>query len=509
MTTRAQALTLITLGATLVIAPAQTTQPAAAAPKPPALNSTEQKIKDIKNPVPWMTWGADLRLRNEYLYDVLTLNSKANLNEQDYFRFRGRVWTSITPIDDLSLNARLAAEAREWMKEAGYSPMKFPSNVAPQGQGKVGPDYTEGVIDSLNVKYKNLAGLPLTATVGRQDLFLGDGWLVGDGTPFDGSWTYFLDSARLTYELKDQQTTIEAIGIIQSARDADWLPVINAGQHRYLTEQNEKGAILQIANTTMKAANLTGYFIYKHDDAENMPLADAQAFHPDNADIYTVGGRVNGLLTDKLKYWVEGAYQFGRKAYPILGPTQSSPNIRAGTYRDIDAFGFNSKLTYSFKDKLNNQLTMSFEFLSGDNENTSNDEMFDVLWGRWPRWSEIGLYMFPGETRVGQEANLLRFGPTWTLNPVKDLEFSASYYALFSQTDTPTLGATQSLAPTDARRLFTDTGNFRGHFAQAVLKYKFSPHMTGHLWSEFLFPGDYYTHRAMMTFLRAEVMFTF
>ena len=83
---------------------------------------------------------------------------------------------------------------------------------------------------------------------------------------------------------------------------------------------------------------------------------------------------------------------------------------------------------------------------------------------------------YPAETRVGQEANLFRFGPTWTLNPMKDLEFSASYYALFSPTDTPTLGATQSLAPTNPQRLFTDTGNFRGHFAQAVLKYKFNPH---------------------------------
>ena len=428
-------------------------------------------IKDLKNPASWMTWGADLRLRNEYLYDVITLNPRANLNEQDYFRFRGRVWTSLMPLDDLSLNVRLASEPREWMKEAGYSPMKLSST-----QGKVGPDYTEGIVDSLNAKWKNIAGLPLTATVGRQDIFLGDGWLVGDGTPYDGSWTYFLDSARLAYDI----------------------------------EQNEAGAILQIANTTMKAANLTGYFIYKHDDAENMSLADAQSFHPDNADIYTIGGRLNGSLTDNLKYWVEGAYQFGRKAYPILAPTQN-PQLTApaGTFRNNNAFGLNSKLTYMFKDKLNNQLAMSFEFLSGDNESTGNDEMFDVLWGRWPRWSETGLYMYPAETRVGQEANLIRFGPTWTLNPIKDLEFSASYYALFSQTDVPTLGATQTLAPNDPRRLFTDTGSFRGHFASAILKYKFSPHMTGHLWSEFLFPGDYYVNRAMMTFLRAEVMFTF
>src|ERR1039457_1400323 len=160
MTTKAQSLTLITLGATLAIASAQTTQPSAtaSASPAPALSSTEQTIKDIKNPVSWMAWGADLRLRNEYLYDVITLNPRANLNEQDYFRFRGRVWTSLMPLDDLSMNVRLASEPREWMKEAGYSPMKLSST-----QGKVGPDYTEGVIDNLNAKWKNIGGLPLTA----------------------------------------------------------------------------------------------------------------------------------------------------------------------------------------------------------------------------------------------------------------------------------------------------------------------------------------------------------
>src|ERR1019366_3352905 len=117
MTTKAQALTMITLGATLVIASAQTTQPSAAAsaPPPPALSSTEQAIKDLKNPVSWMNWGADLRLRNEYFDNLLTLSSHNPIHEQDYFRFRGRVWAGFTPLDDLSVNIRLATEAREWM----------------------------------------------------------------------------------------------------------------------------------------------------------------------------------------------------------------------------------------------------------------------------------------------------------------------------------------------------------------------------------------------------------
>ena len=80
-----------------------------------------------------MNWGADLRVRNEYFNDLLTLNPNANLHEQDYFRFRGRLWTSITPLDDLSLNARLADEPREWMKPAGYTPFKGQSRPGLEG----------------------------------------------------------------------------------------------------------------------------------------------------------------------------------------------------------------------------------------------------------------------------------------------------------------------------------------------------------------------------------------
>ena len=161
--------------------------------------------------------------------------------------------------------------------------------------------------------------LPATLTVGRQDIFLGDGWLVGDGTPEDGSFTTFLDSARFTYNLEDQKTTIDAIGIIQYGRPDAWLPTLGPSTSQggdpnayLLTDQNEKGAILWIANKSLPAANLDGFFIYKHDSAIN----DAPAsLFSDNADIYTFGGRVSGVVEDHWNYSAEGAYQFGRKQY--------------------------------------------------------------------------------------------------------------------------------------------------------------------------------------------------
>ncbi len=521
MTTRTQTLIILSLAATVIVAQAQTNQtsrttqvaPAtAAAPVALTLSPTEQAIKDIKNPVSWFSWGADLRIRNEYFHSLITLDPRALRAEQDYFRFRGRIWASVTPVEDVSVNARLTDEVREWLKPAGYTPYSPHSGL----------DWREGLIDNLNIQWRNVLEQPLNVTVGRQDYLpgtpsgLGDGWLVGDGTPQDGSWTYFLDSARFTYTLKEQHTTIDVIGIIQEAKDDVWLPTINP-QHYYLTEQNEKGAILWVANKSVPEANFDGYFIYKHDEASDIsPVAQ---FRPDNADIYTVGGRVSGLVDEHWKYSVEGAYQFGRKqdlnlnsastAHPDGNNLVLAPSAQTGGFRDIDAFGVTSKLTYLFKDKLNNRLSFSCELLSGDNPNSKNDEMFDVLWGRWPQWSEIGLYSYAKETRIGQEANLIRFGPGWSFAPVKDMDLSFAYMALFAPQDVATraTGSTGTLFAGNANT--SDHGNFRGHFAQAVLKYKFSQHLSGHLWSELLFPGDYYVNRDAISFLRGELTFAF
>jgi hypothetical protein len=475
---------LLAASALLLNAAAQTASlPSASANGTATTNQPSPTLlQKIKQPVPWMNWGGDLRVRNEYFNNLLTLNPNKALHEQDYFRFRARAWMTITPVDDFSFFTRLTTEPREWLDQAGYSPYK----------GRAGLDMTEGIFDALNVQWRNILQQPATVTVGRQDIFLGDGWLVGEGTPYDGSWTTYFDAGRLAYEMKEQHTTFEAIGIIQDAYDDGWLPTINS-QNRIETEQNEKGAVFSVANTSVRAANVTSYFIYKHDDR----LGGVNGKYGDNADIYTVGGRLTGLLGDHWKYSAEGAYQFGRKQdLNIKFPAVSSD------YRTLNAYGFNGKFAWLANDKLNNQLNVSFELLSGDNPNSKNDEMFDVLWGRWPRWSEIGLYSYAAETRIGQEANLIRFGPGWSITPMKNLDFSAAYYALFAPEESPTRGAGNNT-------LFSRDGNFRGHFIQGVLKYKFNAHVSGHLWAECLFPGDYYVNQDPITFVRAELAFTF
>ena len=484
--------------ATSAITQAQTNATPPAAPAPTAYDQWE---KGVKNPTDWFTWGADLRLRNEYMENNIFMNDSAPRHEQDYFRFRERIWASVMPVTNLSVNARFSGEQREWMKPSAAS------QYAGASPFREGFEERYGILDNAYVKWSNIGGVPLSISAGRQDVQFGEPmnwWLVADGTPNDGSWTMFLDSIRAAYDAKEINTKVDVVYIYQNARPDAWMPTLgDSGDITptpyNLTEQNEQGVILYLSNKSVENMQLDGYFIYKRD---NQASANG-----DNADIYTIGSKISGTPATNWAYSVEGAYQFGHKQDATVGAAYvNSP----ADWRTINAYGANGKLTYLFRDNLNNQVSLIGEFLSGDDPKTKGtDEMFDILWGRYPRWSELYVYSYVMETskRNGQMNNIIRFGPNWTCTPIKNTTFSATYNAMFAPVDTPT----RAVNPL----LFSDTtpgangGSFRGHYLQTILKHKFNDHVSAHLWSEFVWMGDYYTHKDMMTFLRAEVLLTF
>jgi hypothetical protein len=485
----------ITQAQTAATAPAASSAPAATAPAapPPAF---DQWTKEMKKPVDWFSWGADVRLRNEYLDNALTLSEKGARHEQDYFRFRERIWASLMPVTNLSANVRFAAEQREWMK---------PSNASQYGP-RTGFEERYGILDNANVKWNNIMDQPLSLTAGRQDIALGDAddwWLVLDGTPGDGSWTFFLDSIRASYEAKEIKTKMDVIYIYQNARPDQWIPTIGessdnyapGGAHKpyYLTEQDEQGVILYLSNKSVENVQLDGYFIYKRDTKEMV--------NGDSADIYTLGSKITGTPAEHWSYSVEGAYQFGHKQDAMVGAAYVNSTK---DWREINAYAGKLRINYLFKDHMQNQVSLIGEFLSGDDPNTKGkDEMFDVLWGRWPRWTELGTWCYATETagKYLQMNNIGRVGPNWNITPLKGLNFNLMYNALFAPESIPT----RTLAATQ----FNNKGNFRGHYVQGILKYQWNKYVSTQIKGELLCEGDYYAHRDLMSFLRTELNLTF
>ena len=477
-------------------APAPAKQPAAAAApakeaaKPAAPAHKELFLPDFwqtfHDPTPWLHMGLDARLRLEAGENWQTLDPEDNRGTDDrwmYERYRMRWSTKWTLSDDISFNTRLVWEFRTWQ-----DPENKRQFVNPPGGGE-NPFVTswnadEALFDWFNVNIRNLGGLPLTATIGRQDIIFGVGWLVLDASPLDGSRTIGLfDAARFTYDWADTATKVDVIYANNYPESDRWLKPIN-DQDRGLTEQKEQAGILYLTNTTWKPMQLEGFFIYKQDMPIDHTLSNYPSIWAEKGEVYTFGAAVAGTTGDHWKYRAEAAYQTGRKAGDL--PVGRPNRLATDPPEDLSAWGTLDTLEYQFKDPHDNATHFTYEYASGDDPGTNRDERFDLLWGRWPRWSELMIYTWANETRVADNTNLHRFNIGHRIQINRQWQLTGDYHALFADQNS---GAT---SPT--RLHLSNSEKFRGHLLTSWLRYKFSDQLYGHVLGEYFTPGDYYVN---------------
>jgi len=448
----------------------------AAAPEP-APEGTNSFLDTFHNPTPWLSMGADFRFRTEYGENWMTLNDHHIDHEREYQRYRPRWWTKWTLGDDATINTRLTWEFRTW-DEPRTQDVNF--------------DNDEALFDWFNINLRNVGGMPLNLTLGRQDIVLGSRWLVFDGTPLDGSRTIYFDAARATYDWADASSKIDLIYVSQTAESDRWLEPLH-DRDRAVTEQDENGLILYLTNKSLDSMQIEGFFIYKNDNPIDQPVTNMPNAWSRKAEIFTFGGGVSGMQGDSWKYRAEGAIQTGEKA-DITG------DLSTGDMQDLEAYGALATLEYLFNDSHANATHVTFEYASGDDPDTDDNEQFDLLWGEWPRWSELLIYTASYETTPAELTNLIRLNVGHSFNLNKQWSFTADYHALWADE-----------TGSSSRYSISDDDKFRGDLFTAWAKFKFSSQLSGHLLGEYFVPGSYYekdTNDAAF-FLRVNVEYVF
>ncbi|MBK1731556.1 alginate export family protein [Thiococcus pfennigii] len=427
------------------------------------------------------SWGGDLRLRQIFIGNV-GLNDEAATADRTFQRYRARLWGGYAPSETLSASARLVWEGRHYNKPDAedWPPIGFETW------------YSGGLFfDQLSIEVKEIGGVPLALKVGRQDIVLGNGWLVLDGSPIDGSRTIYFDAVRATYAIEALDTSVDLIFIDQSA-DTDRFPQPLNDEIEDQTEQDERGAILYARNKSLiPGSDLDGYFIYKHDDPNDkngiIRVNNGAPFPSpsDSGEVYTTGLRAAGKVAPRWQVLAEGAYQWGTR-----------------NARDLDAFAFNGRLTYDLEDSRTSRLHVGYEYLSGDDPGSADDEAFDPLWGRWPQWSELMIYQWPLETRVGEATNLHRLNVGWATQVHPTTQVTLDYHALWADEESTRTAAQMANISGEDR--------FRGHLITGWVKAKLNEHLAAHLVAEYLDPGDFYAanRRDDSYFVRAELSMT-
>jgi hypothetical protein len=394
---------------------------------------------NLKEPAPWLSLSGDFRFRMVY-ESARKLDSKASDDERFSTRYRFRLSATVKQSQDASFNVRLDGEPRYY-----HSPESMEDQFI----------YEEVLWGRMNYSVKNALDLPLTMTIGRQGISLGSSWLVLDGTPLDGSRTDYFDAIRLTYSLKDIDTTADIIWIENHGDSAKWLKPLN-DHNTDLCEQDESGAIIYLSRKTSEKSRLDGYFIYKHD-------TNRLTSKGSEGEIYTVGAMAEGWLDDNWKYRLEAAPQFGHK-----------------NGKSLDAFGGQAQLTWDLKDAGKNRLCWMYEYLSGDDD---SDKYFDRVWGRVDTWS--ALYQGNIDTidgRAYDNSNLHRLGMSWTTVPVEKIELQTSGHLLLADENT-SKGGTGGMSR---------SGIVRGELLRVQAKYTVCKSVCHVIEGELFFPGDFY-----------------
>lgn len=420
-----------------------------------------------------LSGGPYLRVRHEYWRNDFDMNKDA-LDNRNFFRIKESLWGKAEFNEDLSFYAKLTNESKAYMY---YAPSS--SKVSGKTDKAMHYDINEVVFDNIYLDSKNIAGLPVDMRFGRQDLSdYGEGFIFSDGTPQDGSRTFYFNALKLVLR-PNKENTVDFL-YINNPRDDIFLPVINEDKSpTNLNTTNEEAYAVYVRNKSIKNLGLDGYYIYKREDDD--------------------GGR--GLQTSK------GIINtFGTFAKYDLSPYtfRAQAAYQFGSYGDNDRRGFGG---YAFVDRdmkdvlWSPKASLGYIAMTGDNRKTTKVEGWDPLFSRAPYISDLAGMSFLNETGINYYwTNIGVLRTSLVLKPTAKTKLTLAYNFMRAYDTVP--------ASTSASMLFGE-GKTRGHLPQMKLEYAFNKVTSMYVLGEYFIPGSFYSRRDPAIFLRSELQLKF
>jgi hypothetical protein len=414
--------------------------------------------------------GLTERIRNEYYNNISDMNAYNN-DKNDYFRIRTSVWAQAAYAPYATAYVKLTNEFRRYIED-------------PKER-----DFTwdEIVFDNLYLRLEMPSKLA-ALTVGRQNLNYGEGFVLLEGAPWDGSRTIYHDAVKLA--LSRGKTTVDLLAI-DNLRIDDRLPVLRGSKlhdgqlkaqnkDQWMNDGEEKAFGVYATTTALPKTKLEAYFIQKTEIPD--PWIPKAGVLKDELKLNTIGGRLGIALTPRLSLTTEWAYENG---------TQGAIKHKA-----TGGYGY---LTFVVEPQSKAALTAGVIALSGDDPKTPDNEGWNPLFARYPKWSELYIYSVMNEvirnsTRTAYSTNTLAPYLSYTAALSGRCTMISNYYFL---------NAFQARTLPDGSL----SGKTRGQEIQFWLKWVFNKNVTGHLLYDLLVPGKFYAlPRTPGSFIRGELM---
>jgi len=399
-------------------------------------------------------FGVEERVRFEDFANAKDWNSGAD-DQTEQLRFRTKLWGKLSVPDQSEFMVLLNNESRKIF--------------TPETDFK----FDEIIFENLYLDWRFGEGMRMR--LGRQNLSRGEGFILIEGTPGDGSRTIYCNALDVIQSFADS-SQIEIIALSDPHRD-QYLPVIE-DRGRSLVEWDEAAAGFYVTARDIPATVLDAYYFLKTEREDTRP-PDNPAYQPDRS-VQTLGGRADRKLGRGFALTAEFAGQWGS-----IDPD-----------RAIRAWGGYARLKRTFAHAITPSFSVAVIGLSGDDQATGADENWDPLFSRWPSWSELYIYSLSKEKGTAYWTNEKMLQVEFQAAPWKPLSLRATYYRM---------GAFHAYPGDPA--VFAD-GRHRGDLVEFRADLRAGRSWKGHILYEWMAPGDYYASDDAAHFFRVEVIYT-
>lgn len=404
-------------------------------------------------------FGLSERIRYERYDDPFDFSEYEGIEDLVLYRFKTLASFAWSKDDKYRFETKISNEARY-----------FVNNIF----GEDGFNSKDLVFDNFAFHAKQLGGLPLDVSIGRMDLLFqfGSGFILMDGTPDDGSATFYHNAFRAKWHFSPD-TNVDLL-LLSNPKKDKYLPTSFDEEQQRLNHSDERGLLLYGRHRFNPQFYLEPYYVYKREEDPAMEHGLVEK----DLDLHTVGGRaLIGLGEWQLE--AEYARQFGEYA---SGRERRSHGGYSFFSRKIDALPWPSKLT------------LGGVYLSGDDPDTAEDEGWNPVFSRHVWQSELFVATLLAERGFGYWTNTKILKAGINMGLAQNTQLNLEYLYLGADED-----SSNPFIVRDKRE--------RGHLGIVQLNHRFSKSVSGYVRFEHMSPGQHYHYSDHASFLRLQLEF--